>query len=345
MRGVVAGHARPVPIPRGRAALCGRIGYRRGVADKPKSLVRALSRRGPHRVLRGDLAFAGVPGIVCTPEAGFGLPAVVFGHGWLTGPQHYMGTLAHLASWGFVVVAPSTARGPVPSAREFAEDLSTAADIATGVRLGPGRISVNPGRVAMAGHGFGAGAAVLAAARYADPAATAPVASARKRRGAAAQARPFDPAARRPVAAVAALYPATVEPPAPPAAAGIDAPLLLLSEPDEHGALAPAADALAAAWGGELTARTVPGAGEATIAEHQRMAAFLGMPRSDRKIRTTTKACLTGYLLATVGDDKKYAVFTDQDTPLGRTAVPVDEPAAAPAKPAPVTLLRAVAGR
>ena len=34
-----------------------------------KKLVGALTRRGPHRILRGDLAFAGLPGIVYTPES------------------------------------------------------------------------------------------------------------------------------------------------------------------------------------------------------------------------------------------------------------------------------------
>jgi hypothetical protein len=29
-----------------------------------KKLFAALTRRGPHRVLRGDLAFAGMPGVV-----------------------------------------------------------------------------------------------------------------------------------------------------------------------------------------------------------------------------------------------------------------------------------------
>ncbi|HKI43609.1 MAG TPA: hypothetical protein VKA66_25335, partial [Mycobacterium sp.] len=54
-----------------------------------RKLVAALSRRGPHRVLRGDLAFAGLPGLVYTPEAGLNLPAVAFGHDWLTGAARY----------------------------------------------------------------------------------------------------------------------------------------------------------------------------------------------------------------------------------------------------------------
>ena len=46
---------------------------------KTKKLFAALTRRGPHRVLRGDLDFAGQPGVVYTPESGLSLPGVAFG--------------------------------------------------------------------------------------------------------------------------------------------------------------------------------------------------------------------------------------------------------------------------
>src|ERR1700747_1545805 len=129
-----------------------------------RKLFSALTRRGPHRVLRGDLAFAGMPGVVYTPDSGFNLPAVVFGHDWLTGVDRYARTLEHLASWGIVAAAPDTERGLVPSALNLAYDLGTALDIVSGVRLGPGQISVHPAKLGLAGHGFGASAAVLAAA-------------------------------------------------------------------------------------------------------------------------------------------------------------------------------------
>ena len=85
----------------------------------------ALSRRGPHRCLRGDLVFAGLPGVVYTPEAGFNLPGVAFGHDWLMDASHYLGTLEHLASWGIVAAAPNTERGVAPSVLNLAFDLGT----------------------------------------------------------------------------------------------------------------------------------------------------------------------------------------------------------------------------
>ena len=134
-----------------------------------KKLVAALTRRGPHRVLRGDLAFAGLPGLVYTPESGLNLPGVAFGHDWLTPADHYATTLEHLASWGIVAAAPDTEKGLAPSVLNLAFDLGTTLDIVTGVRLGPGKISVHPGKLGVAGHGFGASAAVFAAAGMAGP--------------------------------------------------------------------------------------------------------------------------------------------------------------------------------
>ena len=139
------------------------VGYGRLVA-RTKKLFNALTRRGPHRVLRGDLAFAGLPGVVYTPESGMNLAGVAFGHDWVAGADRYHGTLEHLASWGIVAAAPATETGLAPSVLNLAFDLGTTLDIIAGVRLGPGKISVHPTKLGVAGHGFGGSAAVFAAA-------------------------------------------------------------------------------------------------------------------------------------------------------------------------------------
>ena len=107
---------------------------------RTRKLFAALTRRGPSKGLRGDLAFAGIPGVVYTPESGFNLPGVAFGHDWLTDVGHYHRTLEHLASWGIVAAAPDTERGVAPSVLNLAYDLGTTLDIIAGVRLGPGQI-------------------------------------------------------------------------------------------------------------------------------------------------------------------------------------------------------------
>lgn len=123
-----------------------------------------LSRPGPHPVARGDLTSAGMPGVVFTPRSGLGLPAVAFGHGWLQPTSRYEELLRHLATWGLVAAAPATQGGAFASHRQLASDLRATLDVCVGVRLGDGAISVDPGKLGLAGHGMGGGCAVLAAA-------------------------------------------------------------------------------------------------------------------------------------------------------------------------------------
>ena len=57
---------------------------------RTRKLFAALPRRGPHQDQRGDLAFAGLPGIVYTPASGFNLPGVAFGNDSLTDVVQYV---------------------------------------------------------------------------------------------------------------------------------------------------------------------------------------------------------------------------------------------------------------
>lgn len=266
------------------------------MAQTPKSLVSKLSKRGPHRVLRGDLALAGQPGVVYTPAEGFNLPAVAFAHDWMAGAANYSGTLEHLASWGIVAAAPGSERGPVPSHLGLAADLGTTLDICTGVRLGPGRISVQPERVAFAGHGMGAGVAVLAAAQ------------------------------QRRVKAVAALFPAPTAPSAVSAAARVEVPGLVLAGAQDVDSLNSDALALGDAWKGESLLRVVEKGSSAGLVEGRRLVGFLGVGGSERRTQRVTRALLTGFLLRHLTDDKTYAVFSDDaDLPGTHPAVREDD--------------------
>jgi dienelactone hydrolase len=268
-----------------------------------KKLFAALTRRGPHRVLRGDLAFAGLPGVVYTPESGMNLPAIAFGHDWLTGVTRYARLLEHLASWGIVAAAPDTERGPVPSVLNLAFDLGTALDIATGVRLGPGQISVHPTKLGVAGHGFGGSAAVFAAAGM--------------------------PAGPTGAKAVAALFPAVTTPPAEQPAATLSAPGLVLAAPDDATTLRSNARALSQAWPG-ATLRTLRKANAAGLVEGRRLTAAFGLAGPNRATHKSVRALLTGYLLATLAGDKTYQGFADPDVQLPRTTAP--DPEAEPAR-------------
>jgi dienelactone hydrolase len=260
---------------------------------RTRKLVAALSRRGPHRVLRGDLAFAGLPGVVYTPEAGLNLPGVAFGHDWLAGAARYSGLLEHLASWGIVAGAPDTQRGLAPSVLNFAFDLSTALDIVAGVRLGPGNISVHPAKLGLVGHGFGGSAAVFAAAGMPD--------------------KP---------AAGAALFPSVTSPPAEQPAATLKVPGLILTTPGDPKSLNSNALALDAAWDA-ATLRIVAKAEAGGLVEGRRLTKVVGLPGPHRRTQRSVRALLTGYLLYALGGDKKYRDFADPGVKLPRT-VPVD---------------------
>jgi dienelactone hydrolase len=243
--------------------------------------------------LRGDLAFAGLPGVVYTPESGLNLPAAAFGHDWLAGAARYSGLLEHLASWGIVAAAPDTQRSLAPSVLNFAFDLGTALDIVAGVRLGPGKISVHPAKLGVVGHGFGGSAAVFAAAGMPD--------------------KP---------AAVAALFPAVTTPPAEQPAATLKAPGLILTAPGDPRSLNSNALALDAAWDA-ATLRIVHKAEPGGMVEGRRLAKVVGLAGPDRRTQRSVRALLTGYLLYALGGDKTYRAFADPDAKLPRTD-PVD---------------------
>ncbi|MGO9381726.1 MAG: dienelactone hydrolase family protein [Mycobacterium sp.] len=256
---------------------------------RKRKLVAALSRRGPHRVLRGDLAFAGLPGVVYTPETGLNLPGVAFGHDWLTGAGRYSGLLEHLASWGIVAGAPDTQRGLAPSVLNFAFDLGTALDIVAGVRLGPGNISVHPAKLGVVGHGFGGSAAVFAAAGMPD--------------------KPK---------AVAALFPSVTNPPAEEPAGTLKVPGLILTAPGDPKSLNSNALTLSAAWE-TATLRVVSKAEPGGLVEGRRLNKVFGLAGPHRRTQRSVRALLTGYLLFALGGDKAYRDFADPDVKLPQT--------------------------
>ena len=261
-----------------------------------RKLVAALTRPGPHRVLRGDLAFAGLRGVVYTPEAGLNLPGLAFGHDWLTGVERYSRLLEHLASWGIVAAAPDTERALAPSVLNLAFDLGTALDIAAGVRLGPGKISVHPNKLGVIGHGFGGSAAVFAAAGM--------------------KVKPT---------AVAAIFPTVTSPPAEQPAATLSVPGAVFSAAGDAKKLRSNAIELSRAWD-TATLRVVSKAQSSGLAEGRRLATVFGLGGPDRKTQKAIRALLTGYLLYALGGDKTYREFADPDVQLPKT-VAVDREA------------------
>jgi pimeloyl-ACP methyl ester carboxylesterase len=253
------------------------------MAPKAKHLLSELSRRGPHPVLRGDLALVGLPGLVYTPSKGLGLPAIAFGHGFLQPPLRYAGLLTHLASWGLVVAAPGTHRGLLASHRLFASDLRTALDVCVGVRLGDGAISVDSGKLGLAGHSFGGGAAVLAAAEDSR------------------------------VKAVATLAPAQSRPPATEAATHCEMPGLhlaaskdLVAPPTAH------AELIAKAWAGPVTLRTLPKASHLGFTEGKHWSGLVLSGKAEHKTQRLAKALLTAFFLVHLAGKDEYLPLVEE---------------------------------
>jgi pimeloyl-ACP methyl ester carboxylesterase len=266
-----------------------------------KKLFAALTRRGPHRVLRGDLAFAGLSGVVYTPESGLNLSGVAFGHDWLAGADRYAATLEHLASWGIVAAAPNTETGLAPSVLNLAFDLGAALDIIAGVRLGPGKISVNPAKLGVVGHGFGGSAAVFAAAGMADG-----------------------------LKAAVAVFPTVSSPAAEQPAAGLRVPGMILTTPDQATSIRSNAASLSKAWR-QATLRTVAKAEPGGLVEGFRLTRVVGLPAADRRTQKVVRALLTGYLLNMLTGDKTYKDFSDPEVTLPKTVAP--DPEAPPITP------------
>lgn len=252
------------------------------VSAKLKKLA-TLSKRGPHRVLVGDLSYAGLPGQVYTPAEGKNLPAIAFGHDWRRDIKHYRGTLRHLASWGIVVVAPNTELGVFPNTRNQAADLESSLQIAAGVKLGEGNAVVSPHKLGLVGHGMGAGAAVLAAVD------------------------------NEKVKAVAALYPAKTAPSADIAARELEVPGLVIGSGLDDILTAANPAKLAHNWGGEVAYREIAKGTQRNFSE-DRLAklAFAKQPFAVAPMETA-RGLLTGFLLHQLDNDKTYSDYSAAD--------------------------------
>lgn len=256
-----------------------------------------LARRGPHKVDRGDLGIVGVAGQVFTPREGRDLPAVAFAHGWMRGSNAYRDLLFHLASWGIVVIAPDSERGPMASDIELGTDLRAALTVAASVRLGaPGQLSVDPTRLGIVGHGFGAAAAVRAAA-------SAPLLG-----------RPYVP-----IKALAALFPAPTTSSLHDAAESVVAPTLVVAATKDVDSMTGNAVELAQELGGDVVLRTLAGVDGRDLLESRSVRSLIGLNGANRKVHAAVRAQVTGYLLHRLTGDDRYAAFGDPEATMGST--------------------------
>ena len=259
----------------------------------PDKLMKELGRRGPHKVEKGDLGIVGLPGQIFAPKEGKDLPAVAFGHGWMRGTSFYRDLMFHLASWGIVVAAPDSERGPLASDIELATDLRAALTVCTSVQLGTGAVTVDPDRLGLVGHGFGSAAAVRAAS------------------GRLLLGRP-----QIPVRALVPLFPAPTTADLPDDAASVTAPSLIIAAAGEVDSMTGNAIVLAHSLGGDVVLRTLPAVGAQDLLERPTFKSVIGLNGAVRKIHAAVRAQVTGFLLTTLNDDKAYAAFADPEVSM-----------------------------
>ena len=244
-----------------------------------------LSKRGPYRVMEGDLGYTGLPGKVFVPAEGKGIPGVAFGHDWMKSADDYRKTLRHLASWGIAVAAPDTERGFKPNHSGFAADLETSLQILAGVKMGNGNVTVSPSKLGIVGHGMGGGCAVLASVN------------------------------NEKVKAVAPLYPASVAPSADQAARSLFLPGLIIGPDEDADAIFDPGNParLAFNWAGPAAYRTVKDGNQKSFSEDGLKKFLLGQGRSNTSVQETVRGLLTGFLLHQLDGEKKYSAYSELD--------------------------------
>lgn len=289
------------------------------VATKTKDLLDLLSRRGPHGVDRGDLGFTGTPGMVFVPrDAPSPAPLVAFAHDWARGPRDYVDTFKHLASWGFVVVAPGTDRSGRPHHQHFANHLSAAIEEVLMARLGREKVRADPRRIGVAGHGLGGGVAALLASQRTD------------------------------IDAVAMVFPTATVPSAADRAMMADASALLLSA--SGGTHATDAKDLHLAWRGDLVHRRLDKAIETGFVEGVPLLKGIGMADPDRRTHRAVRPLLAGYLLATLAGDDTYKAFAEPEEkikgsePVTLESLADEEDQVLPSAPPLLKILKTVTG-
>lgn len=220
---------------------------------------------GPNRVASGPLDPSGIPGRVIAPVSGRDLPVVALGHGWLQPIERYTKLMRHLASWGFIVVAPATERGPVPSHSSLGADLSRALRAVVTGRVAGGVITGSAAKLGVLGHSIGGGAAVLAAASDTAIKAVVTVTPVATKTGRAAAGRIHVPG------------------------------LHLVGEVDEMSDHA-GAD-LARSWGGPVQIREVKGAKHLGLGEGKHWTTALVGDGAEKRIHQVTATLATAFLL------------------------------------------------
>jgi pimeloyl-ACP methyl ester carboxylesterase len=214
----------------------------------------------------------------------------VLGHGWLQPVHRYARTMHHLASWGFVVVAPDSERGPMPSHSGLAVDMARAVERLEKAKVGNGRVTIDASRIAAIGHGIGGSAAVLAARMIPD------------------------------LRGVATISASPISPSAVEAARTVTVPgLHLVGTKDRVGGEEGNGDALARAWAGPVQLRKIKGGKDLSVAEGAHWTSTLIGNGDASGVQRAVRSLVTAFLLINLYDQAELA--ENFAGPLGGTEI------------------------
>jgi pimeloyl-ACP methyl ester carboxylesterase len=215
---------------------------------------------------------------------------VVLGHGWLQPAHRYARTMHHLASWGFVVVAPNSERGPMPSHSGLAVDMARAVERLERAKVGNGRVTIDGSRIAAIGHGLGGSSAVLAARMI--------------------------PGLR----GVATISASPTSPSAVDAARAVTVPSLhLVGAKDRWGPDDGGGESLARAWAGPVQLRRIKGGKELSVTEGAHWTSTVLGDGSASGVQRAVRSLVTAFLLINLYDqDELEENFAG---PLGGTQI------------------------
>lgn len=256
------------------------------MAKKVKEQLERLRGRGPHAVDVGDLGFSGAPGKVYVPRGMKGkAPLVAFAHDWTKSSRYYTETLRHLASWGFIVVAGDGSNKLFVDTTKFVEDLSASIEAVAYATLGNGALRPDVTRIGLYGHGIGAGVATVLASYRTD------------------------------ITAVVAAFPKAVAPSAVERASLVDASGLVLSAANSEDSSE--STWLGQTWNGPVVHRRLPSAENDGLVERGPLLRRVGLTTGHHATQIATRQLATGFLLATLAEDKDYQAFADPDATIG----------------------------
>ena len=187
--------------------------------------------------------------------------------------------------------------------------------VISGVQMGQGSITVHPEKLVLAGHGFGASAAVLAAAgEWGSSSSSDSEVSARSVSVGSGSVTASATPGPKGLTGVAAVFPRSTSPRASDAASNIEVPGLILAPGQDSVLVGDESLRIAAKWKGDSYYRRVNKASQSVMSEKVVKNMVLGLGSPGFSQRAALRGLIVAFVRATAEGDKKYSgVLSDED--------------------------------